>query len=335
MRPILHPQLINEPFGDPGVYLEFLFDKRALLFDLGDLRALSPRKLLRVSDAFVSHTHMDHFAGFDDLVRISLGRDTRLRVFGPAGFIDQIHHKLAAYTWNLVHKYRGDFAVEVGEVRPDWTLARALFRCRNAFRREELAAARLCDRVLLDEPGLRVRVARLDHGIPCLAFSVEEKQHVNVWKTRLEEMGLEVGPWLRELKQAVWEGRPDDTEFRVWWRENGTLREFHLPLGKLKAEIIRIVPGQKVSYVTDAAYNEMNAARIVALAQGSDILFIEAPFLHEDAAIAAEKRHLTAYQAGRLGRRAKVRKMVPFHFSPRYAGEEERLRQEAREAFYG
>ena len=67
MRPLLHPTLVNGRSGDPALYIETLFEKRAILFDLGDISNLPPRKIQRLEHIFVSHTHIDHFIGFDRL----------------------------------------------------------------------------------------------------------------------------------------------------------------------------------------------------------------------------------------------------------------------------
>ncbi len=334
MRPLFHPSLVNDPFGDPGVYIDCLFDRRALLFDLGDLHRLAPRKLLRVTDVFVSHAHMDHFIGFDWLLRICLGRSLRIRLYGPPGFLAQVEHRLAAYTWNLVENYETDLVLEVMEYAPDGTGRCAEFRCRAGFRREREQAVALGEGVLRDEEGFSVRCAMLDHRTPCLAFALEEKEHINVWKNRLDELGLPTGPWLTELRHAVRRGLPDDFPFRVWWKDRGGVHAHHRPLGELKRDILRFVPGQRIVYVTDAVYHAANAERIVRLARDADILFIEATFLHADAARAAQKYHLTARQAGTLARRAGARSVVPFHFSPMYQDEPQALAAELDRALH-
>jgi hypothetical protein len=61
----------------------------------------------------------------------------------------------------------------------------------------------------------RVTPAVLEHRTHCLGFANQETAHVNVWKNRLGELGLPVGPWLRELKRAVVENRRDDYPIKV------------------------------------------------------------------------------------------------------------------------
>ena len=146
-------------------------------------------------------------------------------------------------------------------------------------------------------------------------------------------MGFTVGPWLKELKEAVHRGEADDTPFRVRWRDGGVTREAEWPLGILKLRLLSIVPGQRIVYVTDAAPHEDNFEAIVTLARDADLFYAETAFLNADADVAAAKKHLTAHQAGTLARRAGVRRLVPFHFSPRYSGRGEEVAGEVMAAF--
>jgi ribonuclease Z len=322
----VQPSLINDPFSDPGLFIDFRFGRRALLFDLGELSQLSPRQLLRVSHAFVSHAHMDHFAGFDRLLRVCLHRAMPLHLVGPTDFADRVEHKLNAYTLNLLDEHPFDFLITATEFAEAGAEHVCEFRALEAFRRRELSPVPLPPGMLLDEDEFQIRSVVLDHGTPCLAFSFEEKLRVNVWSEGLKSLQLGVGPWLKEAKRAVRRGAPDDSEVVVSPDQS-------IPLGMLKQHVLRTARGQKIAYVVDTAYHEENVDRIITLARGADQLFIEAPFIDADADIAAQRRHLTARQAGDIAKRAGVARFVPFHFSARYREQEDRLRSEAEEAF--
>ena len=88
-------------------------------------------------------------------------------------------------------------------------------------------------------------------------------------------------------------------------------------------------------YVVDTLFSKDNKAKIVRLAQGADLFFCEAPFLDEDRDQATMRYHLTARQAGHLARLAEARRLVVFHFSPRYSGMAEKIYQEAQAEFRG
>ncbi|MBI3302110.1 MAG: ribonuclease Z [Deltaproteobacteria bacterium] len=325
-------RLVNGPFGDPGLYVHLRWEGRALLFDLGHNDALLATEMLRVSHVFVSHCHMDHFIGFDRLLRLFLARDKTLHLFGPPGIIACVEGKLRGYTWNLVDNY--GFAIEVAEVTPD-SMHRALFPAATGFVPETLPSVPFHG-TLLDEPAFSVRTAHLDHRIYSLGFALEEKSHLNVDKDALTRLGVPTGPWLSELKRALRRGEPD--EFVVtarWWQKDGQEQYRDFVLGDVRGRLVKETRGQKLAYVVDTLYSPENVARIAALAHGADVFFCESPFLDEDEAQATGRYHLTTRQAGLLGRAAHAKKLVVFHFSPRYSGQVERLYREAQEAFRG
>lgn len=305
------------------------------MFDLGDLTDLSPRKILRLEHIFVSHAHIDHFFGFDRLLRFLVGRDKVVRLYGPAGFTAQVHHKLAAYRWNLVDRFADDLVFVVAEVdpEPDPKVRTAQLRLKTGFTVEPMGADSFDDGLLHAQPNFQVRAAVLEHGTPCLAFAAQETAHVNVFKNRLSELGLPVGPWLRRLKSALLEGRPDDYPIEIGAGAKASSPRA-APLGALRATAT-VTPGQKIGYVTDVADTAANREAIVRLVRNADLLFIEAPFAEADAAIAADRSHLTTAAAGSIAREAGVRRVEPFHFSPRYAGEDARLVGEVLARFSG
>jgi ribonuclease Z len=329
MRPSFQPRLINGPYDDPGLFIPFRFQNRAVIFDIGDVNCLSSKDIIKISHAFVSHTHMDHFIGFDRLLRLSLGREKNLSFFGPPGFLDNVEGKLAGYSWNIADKYNYPLNLKIIEVHPQYTLCRQ-YRCRDRFQPLRDPTKQPFDGILYEEPAFRVSAVILDHKIPCLGFSIKERFHVNIINDGLKHLGLSPGPWLTDFKQALYNQADPNSQFKVKFARQKPAQ--HFVLGPLADKIARITPGQKISYITDVVYSKSNWEQIVTLVKGADHLFIEAAFIDRDREIAAKKQHLTARQAGRLAGAAQVKQLTVFHFSPRYTGMEQQLRKEAKAA---
>jgi ribonuclease Z len=323
---LVQPRLVNGPFDDPGLYLDFRFGRRAILFDLGDLAPLSSRELIRVSHVFVSHTHMDHVAGFDRLLRVCLHRPEPLTLVGPPAFTDQVEHRIRSFTWNLLGEHSIDFRLDVMEFDGERLDRTAAFRARESFTRRAAVPPRHPSGTVLAEENMRIEAIALDHGIPSLAFALREELRVNVWRGELEELGLTVGPWLNAAKRAARRGEPDSRSIEI----GGDRR---VSLGELRKRVFRIGPGQVVAYVTDAASHAENRRKIIRLADKADQLFIEAMFLERDRALATATHHLTARDAGDLARAARVKHLTAFHHSARYLSDPEAIGREVRESF--
>lgn len=287
---------LNPPGKDPGLIVTLTGLGRTLLFDLGE-NGLPPGRLLEVSDLFVSHAHIDHFAGFDRLLRSLLGRTRTVRVYGPPGMTGHVKGKLDGYLWNL------DFAelvtFEVHEVEPGGGCRRTRFSLRDRFGRGEPLPALPPSPVLLDEPFFSVRWAELDHGTPSLAYALVQRDRYSFSPEALVQAGHQPGPELGRLKQRILEGREPELAERLG----------------------RWVRGQRIAYVTDCELNRRTVRAALAVARDADVLYGEATYPDREEAKARQVHHLTGGQAGALARAAGVRHFVPGHFSRRYAAD--------------
>ncbi len=331
MKPLFHTKLVNGPFEDPVLYVEFMFKKRALLFDLGNINKLSPRNILKISHVFVTHTHIDHFIGFDHLIRILLGRDQDLSIFGPPGIIENVQGKLSGYSWNLVENYRYPFLLKVFEINEDY-LKRIELVCQKKFApRSSPQKIAISNGLIYRENEFMIKAVALEHKINSMAYLLNERFHLNVDKEKLKNKGLPVGSWLSHLKECVYANKSDNCIIEV--PVEGEVMEFRL--AELKKEVLITTAGQKIGYLVDCDYTSENRKKIVDLMNGVDLLYIEASFLDNDKERARKTAHLTAREAGELARKAEVKNMKIIHFSPKYSGNSDLLEHEAQRAFNG
>src|SRR2546426_453098 len=200
MKTTFRPRLLNGQTGDPALLVSLRWQGRALLVDLGRIDRTPAATLLPIEAVFVSHTHMDHFMGFDQLLRLFLARDATLRLYGPAGLADCVAGKLAGYTWNLTDEYA--FALEVIEIGARETTSWR-FAARQRFAREPLGPPRPFTGVVVADPVFTVEAAPLDHKIVSMAYAMTERTHLNVRPEALAAAGLAPGPWLNALEQAT------------------------------------------------------------------------------------------------------------------------------------
>ncbi|MEY9212058.1 ribonuclease Z [Thermobifida halotolerans] len=166
--------------------------------------------------------------------------------------------------------------------------------------------------VVAGEEDLVVTALPLHHSIPTYGYRIAEPDSVRMLADRLAERGIR-GPAVGRLKA---EGFVVDAAGR-----RVELADHSVPRR-----------GQVFAFVMDTGLCD-NAIR---LAEGADLLVIEATFLDADADLAERYRHLTAAQAGYVAARAGVRRVVLTHISERYGSDDDaRFVAEAAEHFDG
>lgn len=154
----------------------------------------------------------------------------------------------------------------------------------------------------------------VDHDAAAFGVLLEEADRPGRFdKERALELGVPEGPLFGELQ------RGNAVEL-----EDGSVVEPDQVLGGDR-------PGRRLVYSGDTRPSET----IEEAASEADLLIHEATFGNEKADRAEETGHSTARQAGALAQRAQAKRLALIHTSSRYAGERDRLRREAEEAFDG
>ncbi|WP_042367924.1 ribonuclease Z [Streptacidiphilus neutrinimicus] len=150
-----------------------------------------------------------------------------------------------------------------------------------------------------------VEAARLSHPVESYGYRLVEPDGQRLLPHKLRERGIS-GPDVGRLQR---EGRLGATTL---------------------GDVSETRRGQRAAFIMDTRLCE----GVRALADGADLLVIEATFLDADEHLAEEHGHLTAAQAARVAAEAGVRTLVLTHFSQRYPDLEAHL-TEARLHFDG
>jgi ribonuclease BN (tRNA processing enzyme) len=299
--------LVNGILGDPLLHVRLRQQRRSLLFDLGEGVRLPARIAHQVTDVFISHTHIDHIGGFIMLLRSRIGEFPPCRLYGPPGLAQHIKGFLQGILWDRIGERAPRF--EVAEVHIDRLLRFRLQAGQQAC--VPLAEIKLEAGVILQETGFCIRAQLLDHHTPVLAYAFEPTKEINIRKDYLKTHNLKPGPWLAQVKKHLLAGNDE----AIITLPDGTMTS----VAVIATNLVLIKPGKKLVYATDFADTADNRLRLQALARYAHTFFCEACFMETDTSQATQTGHLTTRACGEIATAAEVARLVPFHFSQRYA----------------
>ncbi len=160
---------------------------------------------------------------------------------------------------------------------------------------------------LYSRPGFTVTAFPVKHCTGAYGFVFQEDEKIKFHEKKAHSLGLK-GDMFKTIQEK---GKVKT--------EKGTIK---------LADVSWVQPGRKIVYTGDTLYN----SNIVEMAKDADLLIHEGTFdssLKEDA---EERMHSTAAQAATAAKKAKVKRLIITHISPRYS-DIAILLEEARKVF--
>lgn len=293
-----------------------------LLFDCGEgcLAELPFGDVKETDHLFFSHFHMDHVSGFDSFFRANFNRETKVsRVWGPPQTAGIMQHRFRGFVWNLHETMAGTWCVS--EIHPAHVCT-SRFELQEAFATAHDEGTRKFQREVCEGAGYTVEALTMDHRTPSIAYVVREKARRNIEPSRMAALGLNPGPWLKQLKDA-----PDAAGVVS---VNGTERSVE----ELRSALLVETPGDSIAYLTDFLLDDAAMERLAVALRGCRTIVCEGQYRHADLELARKNYHLTTVLAATLARQVQPEELVIFHVSDRYErGDWAEMLREAREVF--
>ncbi len=236
--------------------------------------------LARIGMIVLTHLHGDHYLGLPGLLKTYslLGREEPLVLYGPSGLYEMLHDA-----------------------------ERLMGRPRFPFFAEEVGEG-----TVLENEEYLLKTAPTDHGLPGLAWCLEEKARPGLFHPeRAVELGVTPGPEFGRLQRGETITTPEGREVRP----------------DQVMEPARL--GRKVVVTGDTR----PTPSVIALAHRASVLVHDSTFGSSEEDRALETGHSTAREAAEVAVAAEVTTLVLTHVSSRHSWRE--LRDEARSVFPG
>jgi ribonuclease Z len=158
----------------------------------------------------------------------------------------------------------------------------------------------------------------LDHKLPVLAFRIQEAPPFDIDFSKLANLGLLPGDWIRDLKSRVWKGTKD-IDIRVIRQNGATVRSEKIDD---PAELYRLIKGEKpcssIGYLSDTGWTIENRKKIEDFFKDITLLCTECTFLAADSEKARASYHFCTDDLNELTAVLKPRWLLPMHLSKSY-----------------
>ncbi|UOX33369.1 peptidase [Flavobacterium sediminilitoris] len=272
------------------------------IVDCGEASMLSVKDCMNTRAIFISHTHIDHFINFDQIMRHQVGCKERIVICGPKNIALQVQAKLRSFTWNLVEE--DAILYEIREIISENKIK--VYEMKPA--QWELTPLEDRDSLYQDER-LLVNYTILDHKTDVIAYHFKDNDKINI---AISETSYKPGKWINELKNA-YINKDRNCEIEIDQVKYSAQSLFYL---------LQVEKGNTLGVILDHAAHEENHNKIRNLFNDCDTVLIETFYKDEDKEKAILNFHSYASQSGEVMRKSNVKKAVPIHFSRKYIEEE-------------